>query len=141
MARSTTTSKPSKHATRAKAGFKAKIKSQGSASKAKPASKRTQYDERTVAIATAARKLATPKTLQGPVPKQVADIMRDVGDPREAIKAAGLSQKEVKELASGKGSKEAKAKLRTIAEKVNGAPQWTRGRSLAATLVAWIDAK
>jgi hypothetical protein len=139
MATSSTTTKPApERTTRAKAGSKAKPKGQGSASKAKSPSKRPQYDERTVAIATAARKLATPKTLQGPVPKQVADIMRDVGDPREAIKAAGLSQ-EVKELASGKGSKEAKAKLRTIAENVNGAPQWTRGRSLAATLVAWLE--
>ena len=105
-------------------------------SKAKP---RAEYSDDVKAIATRARALACPVSLQGPVPKQIVDIMRDVKDPRAALKAAGLSQKEVKELANGKGSKEAKAKLRTIAEKVNGAPQWTRGRPLAAALVAWIE--
>jgi hypothetical protein len=120
--------------------FQGPAQGQGKPSKAKP-SKRPQYDERTVAIATAARKMATPKTLQGPVPKQVADIMRDLKNPREALASVGLSQKEVKALANGDGDKDSKAKLRKLAERVNGAPQWTRGRALASTLTAWLEVK
>jgi hypothetical protein len=52
-----------------------------------------------------------------------------------------LSQKEVRQLAEGNGSKEAKAKLRKLAERVAGAPQWTRGRPLAATITAWLEQK
>jgi hypothetical protein len=83
--------------------------------------------------------MACPVTKQGPVSKQVSDIMRDVKDPRKALKDAGLSLAQVKKIANGNGDAEAKKKLRTIAETITGAPQWTRGRSLAATLVAWIE--
>lgn len=73
--------------------------------------------------------------------KQVADIMRDLKDPREALASVDLTQKQVKALANGDGDTDSKAKLRKLAERVNGAPQWTRGRSLAATLVAWLETK
>lgn len=44
----------------------------------------------------------------------------------------------------GDGDKESKAKLRPLGERVakaGGAPQWVRGRSLAATLIAWLETK
>lgn len=65
--------------------------------------------------------------------------MQALGDPREELASVGLSQKEVKAIANGNGTAEAKTKLRPLGEKVAGAKQWTRGRPLAATLVAWRD--
>jgi hypothetical protein len=120
----------------------AAAKRNGGNGNGKPASKRPQYGEDVVAIATKARAMANPETKQGPVPKQVADTMRVLKDPREALKEAGLTQKEVKATATGNGDKEAKAKLRPLAARVReagGAPQWTSGRPLAATLVAWLE--
>ena len=64
--------------------------------------------------------------------------MRDLKGPREALASVGLSQKELKAIANGNGTAEAKTKLRPLGEKVAGAKQWTRGRQLAATLVAWL---
>lgn len=63
--------------------------------------------------------------------------MQALGDPREAIASVGLSQKEVKAIANGNGTAEAKTKLRPLGEKVAEAKQWTRGRPLAATITAW----
>jgi hypothetical protein len=85
--------------------------------------------------------MATPKTLQGPVPKQIVDIQRGLKDPREAIASVGLSQAQVKKLAQGNGDAESKKKLRKLAERVQGAPQWTRGRPLAAAITAWLEQK
>jgi hypothetical protein len=141
MASSTTTSKPAKRTTRAKGGSKAKTKGQGSASKAKPASKRPTYSDEVRAITEKARGLACPETRQGPVAKQVSQIMADLKDPRQALKDAGLTQAQVRAIAQGDGDAEAKKKLRTLAERVDGAPQWTRGRPLAATITAWLEAK
>jgi hypothetical protein len=141
MASSSTTSKPAKRTTRAKAGSKAKAKGQGSASKAKPASKRPPYSEEVKRITEKARAMACPVTKQGPVSKQVSQVMADLKDPREAIASVGLTQKELKAIANGTGTTEAKAKLRPLGEKVNGAKQWTRGRPLAATLTAWLEQK
>ena len=109
--------------------------------KAKPSAPRTKHSDDVVAIATAARKLACPVTEQGPVPKQVADIMATLKDPRAALKEAGLTQAQVRKLANGEGTKETRAALRPLGERVakaGGAPQWVRGRSLAATLTAWL---
>jgi hypothetical protein len=88
--------------------------------------------------------MACPATKQGPVPKQVADIMRVLGDPREVLKKARLSQAEVKKIATGNGDAEAKKKVRPLGDRVaaaGGAKQWVRGKYLAATLVAWLDEK
>jgi hypothetical protein len=58
------------------------------------------------------------------------------------LKEAGLSQREVREIAQGDGTKEAKSKLKPLGDRVlaaGGARQWVRGRPLAATLTAWIE--
>jgi hypothetical protein len=128
-----------------------------SSTKSKPASMRTgkgktstgkttrpQYDEKVVAIATAARKMACPTSLQGPVPRQVHDVQRVLKDPREAIKSAGISQKALKGYATGSGDKEVRAALRPLGQRIveaGGAKQWVTGRPLAATLTAWLEAK
>lgn len=138
---STTTKPAPKRNARKGSGSKSNGKGSQAAPKAKPASKRPTYSDEVLAITGKARKLACPVTLQGPVARQVSDIMRDVKDPRAAIKRAGLSLAQLKKLANGDGDAESKKALRTIAEQVNGAPQWTRGRPLAATLVAWLESK
>src|SRR5918999_4860370 len=64
--------------------------------------------------------------------------------PREAIKSVGLSQKQVWAIATGSVDCKDTRKLAPLAERVRangGAPQWTRGKYLAATLVARIEAK
>jgi hypothetical protein len=139
MASSTTKSQPAP-----KQNGNGKSKSGSSGSKAKATPKRPQYDERVKTIAEKARGLACPETRQGPVSKQVADVMRVLKDPCEALKEAGLTQKQVKEIATGNGDAESKKKLRPLGERVveaGGAKQWVRGRSLAATLAAWIEEK
>jgi hypothetical protein len=114
------------------------------ASSTKKASPRPTYDDRVKAIATKARAMACPVSLQGPVPKQVNDIMTVLGNPREALKEAELTQAQAKAIATGNGDAESKKKLRPLGERVakaGGAPQWVRGRSLAATLIAWLETK
>jgi hypothetical protein len=145
VATSSTTSKsqpkPEGNGSKPKATGKAKPKA---SSKAKAASKRTTYDDRTKQIATKARATACPASLQGPVPKQVADIMRVLEDPRKVLKEAGLTQKQLKAYAQGNGDKEVRAALRPLGQRVvaaGGAKQWVSGRPLAATLVAWLEQK
>ena len=56
----------------------------------------------------------------------------------------GLSQKQVRAIATGSVDCKDTRKLASLAERVRangGAPQWTRGKYLAATLVARIEAK
>lgn len=52
--------------------------------------------------------MACPTSLQGPVPKQVNDIMTVLGDPREALKEAGLTQKQVKAPATATATRRAR---------------------------------
>jgi hypothetical protein len=78
------------------------------ASSTKKASPRPTYDDRVKAIATKARAMACPVGLQRPVPKQVNDIMTVLGNPREALKEAGLTQAQVKAIATGNGDAEAR---------------------------------
>lgn len=93
MATSTTSSKSTpKPKSKATGRPAPKGKSNGKASTAKKATPRPTYDDRVKTIATKARAMACPTSLQGPVPKQVNDIMTVLGDPREALKEAGLTQ-------------------------------------------------
>jgi hypothetical protein len=62
--------------------------------------------------------------------------------PREAIKSVGLSQAQVKSIATGQGDAKDVRKLAPLAERVRangGAPEWTWGKYLASTLVAWLE--
>jgi integrase len=143
-ATSPTASKPAKRNTRARAGSKAKAKDPGSASKAKPASKRPKYSDDVKAITEKARGYACPETKQGPVARQVQQVQQVLGDPREALKEAGVTQKALKGYATGSDDKEVRTALRPLGQRVvaaGGAKQWVTGRSLAATLTAWLEQK
>lgn len=76
----------------------------------------------------------------GPTPKQyvaVRDALKG-SDPVELIKELGISQKELGQIADGSAGRGAGRKLQPIADKVNG-NAWTKGRNLAASLVALIE--
>jgi hypothetical protein len=138
---SNTTSKPAERTTRANGGSKAQPQDKGNASKAK-ASKRPQYSDEVKAITEKARGYAYPETRQGPVARQVEQIQQVLGDPREALKAAGITQKALKAYAQGSGDEEVRAALRPLGQRVveaGGAKQWVTGRPLAATLTAWLE--
>jgi hypothetical protein len=133
---STTTTRSTPKAKAKAAGGRAEPKA---STKAKP---RATYDERVKQISTKARAMACPTSRQGPVPKQCLDVMNVLKDPRQALKEVGLSQPQVKAIATGDGDAESKKKLRPLGERVakaGGAPQWVQGRALAATLAAWIE--
>jgi hypothetical protein len=146
MATSTTSRKP---APKAKSNDKAKpapkkATGKAKASSTKKATPRPTYDEKVKAISTKARVMACPTSKQGPVPKQCLDVMNVLKDPRQALKEAGLTQAQVKKIAQGDGDAESRKKVRPLGERVakaGGAPQWVRGRPLAAILVAWIESK
>lgn len=133
--------------TRKATGSKAapKGKATGKAKKAPAQSKgngkaRPQYSDEVKRITEKARGIACPETRQGPVSKQVLAIMQGIGDVRAATKEVGLTRKELTALANNDSpSSEARAKLRTLAERVSGAPRWTRGRALAAVLLVWSE--
>lgn len=143
MATSSTPTKSQPKRSTGKANGKAAPK-KGDGKATGKASKRPTYSDEVKAITAKARAMACPVTKQGPVARQVSQIMTVLGDPRKAIKEAGLSQAEVKKIAQGNGDAEAKKNLRPLGDRVvaaGGAKQWVRGRPLAATLTAWLEAK
>jgi hypothetical protein len=52
-----------------------------------------------------------PETEQGPVPRQVQDIMRVLEDPRQVLKEAGITRKDLLAMANGQSSKETRDAL------------------------------
>jgi len=65
-----------------------------------------------------------------------------IGDPSEALKEMGVTQKALKAYAQGSGDKDVRAALRPLGQRVvaaGGAKQWVTGRALAATLAAWLE--
>ena len=138
----TTTKSTPKHSTRKAQGSKAKPKAKASTKKATP---RPQYSDEVRAIAAKARAMACPKTLQGPVPRQVQDVQRVIKEgPCEALASVGLTAAKVKAYAKGNNDKDTRAKLRPLGQRVvkaGGAKQWCTGRPLAATLTAWLEQK
>jgi hypothetical protein len=91
-----------------------------------------------------ARGYACPEARQGPVARQALQVQQVLGDPREAIEEAGVTQKALKGYATGHGDKDVRAALRPLGQRVvaaGGAKQWVTGRPLAATLTAWLEAK
>jgi hypothetical protein len=64
--------------------------------------------------------------------------------PAEALKRVGLTQKDARAVATGKAEPPPRASLARWPSGCGangGAPQWTRGKYLAATLMAWLDEK
>lgn len=98
-------SKPAPKRTARKGNGRPASRGNGSTKKATP---RTRYDEKVKQVSAKARAMACPASLQGPVPKQVNDIMTVLGDPRQAVKQAGLTQAQVKKIATGDGDAESK---------------------------------
>jgi hypothetical protein len=138
MATTSTKSAPRKRSARAKGNGKPNGSAKPKAKGGNRRSPRAEYDDNVKAISARAREIACPMTKQGPVPRQVQDIMTGIGDVHAALAEVKLSRKDLKALADNDSpSTEARAKLRTLAERVTGAKQWTRGRSLAATLYVW----
>jgi hypothetical protein len=139
MAASSTKSKTApKRSTRPRKGSQA----QGNGKKAAPVSKRPQYSDEVKAITEKARGYACPESRQGPVARQVQQVQQVIGDPRGALKEAGVTQKALKGYATGNGDKDVRAALRPLGQRVvdaGGARQWVTGRALAATLTAWLE--
>jgi hypothetical protein len=110
-----------------------------------PEPKAPKYGEVAKRVSDKARKMACPESLQGPIPKQSHDVMQTLTEgPQEALKSVGVTQKEARAIATGNSDPKTARKLGPLAERVRkagGAPQWTRGKFLAATLVAWLDEK
>jgi hypothetical protein len=130
-------------ATKQESESKPKAKANGKGNGNGKPTPRPTYPDDIKAIADRARGLANPESRQGPVPKQVSDTMRTLKEgPAEAIKAVGLTRAQCKAIAEGKGARADVLKLRPLAERIQangGARQWTSGRPLAATLVAWLE--
>jgi hypothetical protein len=120
-------------------------KRDGGKPKAETKPKPPKYGEVAKRVSDKARRLACADTLQGPIPKQSHDVMTTLTEgPQEALKSVGVTQKEARAIATGNSDPKTARKLAPLAERVRangGAPQWTRGKYLAATLVAWLDEK
>lgn len=98
--------------------------------------KPTKYDDRVRAAAKAVR-AALPDNAKAPGPKQVAAVVKALGDDQPAARA-GISKAKLKAWAAKGERPEDYAKLRELAGQV-GDP-WATGRKLAAILVALEEA-
>lgn len=79
----------------------------------------------------------------GPTPKQYRAVV-DALKGENPVDLLGtldpaMTQKELKEIADGSAKRGQGRRLQPIADRVNG-NAWTKGRNLAATMVAWIEA-
>lgn len=74
--------------------------------------------------------MACPTSRQGPIPKQCHDVITTLTEgPQEAIKSVGLSQKQVRAIATGSADGKDTRKLAPLAERVRangGAPHAAR---------------